>query len=196
MMAAASIGVLMEHGSAGQFNIPQAPRVTAPYQPGDYMYFYGGEPPGSDRPGHVGIYVSENRMISAFDEQMGVCYTTFVPDIDRTSNNPLAFWGATRPALWGKSLPHPTEPTLFYTVPNMTGSSVVLCQNRLVLYGFKSVLAYAGCSGGVDGVFGSRTRLAVEYFQMKEELVTDGIVGVLTWGALLKKPHNLGSEAQ
>ncbi len=194
MGAGASIGVPLAHGSHEQFLA--YPRITDGLQPGDFPFFYGGELPGPGvwRPGHVGVFVATvgevAQMISAFDEQMGVCYTEFSPVVDQQSTEPMAYWGAIRPARYGRSLPHPTEPTLFYKVPNMTGPSVVLCQNRLVVHGFQSVLAYAGCKSGVDGIFGSRTRLAVEYFQMKEELVTDGIVGALTWGALLTGTTN------
>jgi cell wall-associated NlpC family hydrolase len=185
MMAAASIGVWLAHASSEQF--VAYPRIADALRPGDFPFFHGGEefPP---RPGHVGIYVGDDTMISAFDEQMGVCCTKFSPIVDQESTEPMAYWGAIRPALYGRSLPHPSEPTLFLTEPLMTGPSVVLCQNRLVAYGFQSILAYPGCKSGVDGIFGDRTRLAVEYFQMKEELVCDGIVGALTWGALLKKP--------
>jgi len=40
--------------------------------------------------------------------------------------------------------------------------------------------------GGVDGLFGSETQQAVKYFQASRDLRVDGIVGPITWGALLR----------
>jgi cell wall-associated NlpC family hydrolase len=180
MMAAHSIGVTMGHGSAAQFNIPQAPYVKGPLEPGDFVYFYGGESSGP-RPGHTGIYVSGgNTMIDAYDEQYGVRYNTFNPTVTN-GHDGLSYYGATRPALWGKVVPPPSEPTLYLTTPNMTGAAVKLCQQRLVVHGQGEALKPAG----VDGVFGPRTKLAVEYFQMSVEIKVDGIVGAQTWKALM-----------
>lgn len=40
--------------------------------------------------------------------------------------------------------------------------------------------------GKVDGIFGSKTLIAVKEFQTKQGLTVDGIVGKDTWTALLK----------
>ena len=46
-----------------------------------------------------------------------------------------------------------------------------------------NALGYA--SGDVDGVFGAKTHAAVVMFQKGEKLEADGVVGRLTWSALL-----------
>jgi peptidoglycan hydrolase-like protein with peptidoglycan-binding domain len=183
MMAAQSIGVEMAHGSAEQFNVPQAPRVKGALEPGDFVYFRGGElvPP---RPGHTGIYTGvvsgAYTMIDAYDEQYGVRYNTFIPTVTN-GHDGLSYYGAIRPALWGKVVPPPSEPTLYLATPYMHSSAVKLCQQRLVAHGQGEALK----PGGVDGIFGPRTKLAVEYFQMAEEITVDGIVGNQTWKALM-----------
>jgi peptidoglycan hydrolase-like protein with peptidoglycan-binding domain len=191
MMAAASIGVPMTHGSALQFNAPEAPRVSGPLQPGDFVYFRGGEPV-PPRPGHTGIYVGVRNgaytMIDAYDGREGVEYNTFIPTVTN-GHDGLSYYGAIRPALLGKVGPPTPEPTLFLKTPNMTGAAVTLCQTRLVKSGLPPVLRALVRSGeknkGIDGSFGKDTQLAVEYFQTAKELTVDGIVGAQTWGALL-----------
>jgi peptidoglycan hydrolase-like protein with peptidoglycan-binding domain len=39
--------------------------------------------------------------------------------------------------------------------------------------------------GPLDGIFGQKTNTAVKHFQGSKGLVADGIVGPLTWQALL-----------
>lgn len=41
-------------------------------------------------------------------------------------------------------------------------------------------------TGGVDGIFGEKTRQAVIAFQSSQGLQADGIVGPQTWAALMK----------
>ncbi|MBD0839287.1 MULTISPECIES: peptidoglycan-binding domain-containing protein [unclassified Streptomyces] len=41
----------------------------------------------------------------------------------------------------------------------------------------------------VDGIFGTKTRSAVVYFQWIHALEPDGIVGPKTWAALRKQPN-------
>lgn len=45
----------------------------------------------------------------------------------------------------------------------------------------------------VDGIFGSDTDAAVRAFQMHTNLEDDGIVGPLTWAALVRAPFRLGT---
>lgn len=67
-------------------------------EPGQAVYFYGGEVDGP-RPGHVGIFVGYEspevaRMVSALDESSGVCWSSFSPVVDQESTEPLAYWGS------------------------------------------------------------------------------------------------------
>lgn len=57
-----------------------------------------------------------------------------------------------------------------------SGAEVRTIQQKLKNWGYYS--------GAVDGIFGSRTRAAVEYFQRKNGLTPDGIVGPKTLAAL------------
>ncbi|MDY2880063.1 MAG: spore cortex-lytic enzyme [Candidatus Borkfalkiaceae bacterium] len=57
-----------------------------------------------------------------------------------------------------------------------TGATVKQIQQKLKNWGYYT--------GAVDGIFGSQTRKAVVYFQSKNGLVADGIVGTKTLAAL------------
>lgn len=57
-----------------------------------------------------------------------------------------------------------------------SGPDVAMLQERLVSLGY--------AAGTVDGIFGRQTEEAVKNFQAAKELVTDGIVGDITWSAL------------
>ena len=50
-----------------------------------------------------------------------------------------------------------------------TGADVKTVQQKLKRWGYYS--------GNVDGIYGSRTKKAVEWFQRKNRLTVDGIVG-------------------
>ncbi len=73
-------------------------------------------------------------------------------------------------------LPADEHPTLSL---NDTGDAVRLLQQRLNVWGAKLA---------VDGDFGPATLAAVKGFQSSHNLTADGIVGPLTWAALLKNP--------
>lgn len=57
-----------------------------------------------------------------------------------------------------------------------TGNTVKSIQRKLKNWGYYN--------GAVDGIFGSKTKEAVKYFQRKNKLVVDGIVGKKTLSAL------------
>jgi peptidoglycan hydrolase-like protein with peptidoglycan-binding domain len=68
-------------------------------------------------------------------------------------------------------------PTTFPTLRRgSTGNDVKVLQERLNQFGFKLA---------VDGIFGYITEGAVKQFQQDHHLVVDGIVGSMTWNALL-----------
>jgi len=54
-----------------------------------------------------------------------------------------------------------------------TGNPVRRAQKRLTLAGYDT--------GGVDGIFGTKTEAAVKHFQKDQGLTDDGIVGPRTW---------------
>ena len=57
-----------------------------------------------------------------------------------------------------------------------TGATVRTIQTKLKNWGYYT--------GSVDGIFGSRTKSAVQYFQRRNGLTADGIVGSATAKAL------------
>ena len=57
------------------------------------------------------------------------------------------------------------------------GKDVTALQTKLKRWGYYT--------GSVDGVFGPKTLSAVKYFQRKNGLTVDGIVGQETWTRLL-----------
>lgn len=88
------------------------------------------------------------------------------------------------------STPHPSEPVVPPSRPThsrqtlltagTTGNEVRTLQQRL------GELGYAGPGGTlrVDGVFGQGTQAAVAAFQRDHHLISDGMVGLLTWHQL------------
>jgi Putative peptidoglycan binding domain len=60
------------------------------------------------------------------------------------------------------------------------GDIVVWAQERLVSAGYRTI--------GVDGIFGPKTRAAVESFERRHRQTVDGVIGPEVWGALLRYP--------
>ena len=68
------------------------------------------------------------------------------------------------------------------------GDEVATLQKKLKQWGYYD--------GAVDGIFGSGTQKAVQYFQRKNGLTADGIVGTKTAAALGMTLSGTGSTAQ
>jgi peptidoglycan hydrolase-like protein with peptidoglycan-binding domain len=125
-------------------------------------------------------------MISALDEALGVCESSFSTVIDRESTEGLAYWGAIDIALKATKVPGVTpvppsgKPELYLAHPNMTGPAVKECQTDLARHGLRASLGPAG----IDGIFGQDTSATVKAFQKEKGLKIDGIVGPVTWAAL------------
>jgi peptidoglycan hydrolase-like protein with peptidoglycan-binding domain len=60
-----------------------------------------------------------------------------------------------------------------------SGQSVRLLQQLLASFGYKPIAS--------DGIFGDTTESRVKEFQRDREQVKDGIVGQLTWDALINQ---------
>lgn len=69
-----------------------------------------------------------------------------------------------------------------------TGSTVKTIQRKLKNWGYYN--------GSVDGIFGSKTKQAVRYFQQKNGLKVDGIVGNNTLKALGMPTNSSSSSSQ
>lgn len=68
------------------------------------------------------------------------------------------------------------------------GDTVKLIQKKLKRWGYYN--------GSVDGIYGAQTKAAVKYFQSKNGLVADGVVGEKTLAALGISQSVLGSTNQ
>jgi len=73
------------------------------------------------------------------------------------------------------------------TATGSSGSSVTQIQNILSAHGYPT--------GGVDGIFGEKTKQAVIAFQSAQGLPADGIVGPLTWAEMQKLSEPKRNEA-
>ena len=178
----AQAGVVIPRGSAAQF-LDSGPRVDSEIQPGDLVFFYGGESSGP-RPGHVGVAITTDQMIDAPYTGVDVRFDDFttIPTI-----GPLDFWGATRPAAFGLA-PAPLPPP----------ATLVDMQLRVLSEGCKGydvqavqflVNHYTGLTLAVDADFGPLTKEAVEAFQRRLGYAMDGVVGAQTWRGLLGAPN-------
>ena len=59
------------------------------------------------------------------------------------------------------------------------GVYVCIAQDALTTLGYDT--------GGLDGIFGSRTNNSVKSFQGRNNLVQDGLIGTLTWNSLMNQ---------
>ncbi|MBW4518790.1 MAG: peptidoglycan-binding protein [Scytolyngbya sp. HA4215-MV1] len=77
-----------------------------------------------------------------------------------------------------KTIPPSSEVALPTLKRGMRGPAVIHLQERLRSLGL--------LSGTIDGVFGQETELAVKAAQRRSSMTPDGVVGPLTWSALLR----------
>ena len=70
---------------------------------------------------------------------------------------------------------------------NSVPTHVVILQDGLTTLGYDT--------GGLDGVFGTKTKRAVLEFQRRNNLIQDGIVGTNTWNSLQNQVVGKGATA-
>jgi len=143
-------------GSAAQFTA-SGPRVDSDIQPGDLVYFYGGETSGP-RPGHVGIAIGSASMIDAPYSGVDVRFDDYSSTL---TIGPLDFWGATRPAELAGGGTNPPWP------PNVCTVQLLVLQEGMKGYAVKSLQfllnGYDGAALVTDADFGPKTKAAVIY---------------------------------
>jgi peptidoglycan hydrolase-like protein with peptidoglycan-binding domain len=93
-------------------------------------------------------------------------------------------WFLWLPAVFGLAFAQSTPPkltrNLLLKTPVMQGADVKAAQQRLLYYNCKEL-------GKADGVFGKKTDGAVRYFQLRNKLVQDGVIGKKTWAKLFSQ---------
>lgn len=147
--------------------------------------------------GHVGVYVGGGYVVEARGFAYGV-------QRNKLTDRSFTHWGYCPYIEYGSKTPSgASEPSNDKMHANEAGTAsegeskggmVMIYLNTLrkgdngnqvkTLQRLLSAMGY-DC-GGVDGIFGSRTLIAVKEFQKAKGLTVDGIVGKNTWNALLK----------
>lgn len=145
-------------------------------RPGTAVFTYNSQ---TGRYGHVGVYIGDGLVIEAMGTRNGVTTSKITR---------WGFWGELKGLDYGdgqgqqdqqgadQGQQDPTErPTLR---KGQRGENVTLMQTKL------QNLGYSLGSSGVDGIYGSRTEIAVKQFQRDWGLVEDGVCGPATWQVL------------
>lgn len=100
-------------------------------------------------------------------------------------------WNYVEPANLTPRWVHFDERQVAYGYPivrqGSRGVYVCILQDALTTFGYNT--------GGLDGVFGARTREAVVQFQSRNGLSQDGIVGNNTWNTIMPQIVGAGSSA-
>lgn len=126
---------------------------------------------------HMGVFIGDNKIIEA----KGHAYGTIKSDLTKS-------W-----SYWGKSdfIKYDSAPVIkdkqinveTYQLKNGSVSSTVGTLQTLLNYnGYKGI---DGKSLTVDNEFGKHTDNAVRCFQSNKKIIVDGVVGPVTWKALL-----------
>lgn len=123
---------------------------------------------------HIGLYIGGSKVIEASGTDAGVCMS----NIGATK---WKCWGELKNVDYGEDTGFPTDTSWHPTIRRGNkGNDVKEAQTIL------KRLGYDLGSYGVDGDFGSATEKAVKAFQKDLKLTVDGVIGPMTWDALLK----------
>jgi hypothetical protein len=165
------VGVMRELGiikptadySAKGFQKLATPVEIKNLQPGDLVFDKRSEA------GHVGVYVGDGIVIDSRGRDVGVVK-------NKVSDYPWAV-GGRLPDNWFDDNFLILTRELYYREGNlMKGDDVKEVQDQLKLEGYNC--------GASDGVYGKKTKTAVQAFQIEHDLTVDGIVGENTAKAL------------
>ena len=166
---------------------------SLPDVPGVLLYHINSE----GRMSHTGVYIGGGYAVEARGHAYGVVKT-------KVSSRSWTHWGALPGVLDGSKTPveAPVEkdeqepaPESGEATEGQNGGKTVMVELNVLRKGNKGkqvktlqhLLTAVGCEcGNADGIFGSRTLIAVKVFQKAKGLTVDGIVGKDTWTALLK----------
>jgi len=123
---------------------------------------------------HIGLFIGGSKVIEASGTDAGVCTS----NIGATK---WKCWGELKNVDYGEDTGFPVDTAWHPTIRRGNkGKDVTEAQTIL------KRLGYNLGSYGVDGDFGSATEKAVKAFQQDHHLQVDGVIGPMTWDALLK----------
>lgn len=156
---------------------------TLPDAPGVILYHAN----GNGRMTHTGVYIGDGYSVEAKGANTGVVKT-------EVKNRSWTHWAALPGVLTGEEAPPKTEIVQQPTVGKTEGKLVTVelrqiqkgseCAEVKTVQRLLNAMGY-DC-GEVDGIFGTKTASAVKAFQKAKGLTVDGIVGAMTYAALMK----------
>ncbi len=122
----------------------------------------------STRMHHVGVYMGDGTVVHAKGRDYGVIRNKLSSEKWNRFGRLICFGGAAEAGYYR---------LIKYTGrPYQKGGDVLAVQKALEDFGFDT--------GGIDGLYGPKTKKAVKAFQAAKGLAVDGIVGPVTWAAL------------
>lgn len=180
------LGISLPHSSSLQHNqcrvsgkLKNGRRTDGkPIRPGTLVFLYDANKNPKKPWHHVGVYVGGGVCI----ESKGTLYGVVTSHISHWHD-----WGELKCIDYGEEegdMPEEVRPTIRI---GDQGEDVKEAQEMLIQLG------YLGTSPGADGKFGTKTAAAVKTFQSESALRADGVIGPLTWAALVTATTEAGA---